>query len=106
MSQIDEIDNPYIPGFEEYIHQKTIDGSSCTYDIVPESEGRVRRKCSMDEIAILRTVRINDTATEKQLAYHLGKSEDEMKALISTLMKDGILERCTVNGIDSWYPLT
>ena len=106
MSNLNDIENQNFFDYNEYIRQKEIGGFDCTYDIVPESERRVRRKCSMDEIAILRTIRWNYTATEKQLADKLGKSEDEVKALIATLIKDGVLERYNINGKVSWHPLT
>jgi len=100
MTNTQEIEN--IPNYEEYIRQKAIGGFSCTYDIIPESVGKKRRKCSMDEIAVLRTVRTHDTATEKQLADILGKSEEEVKALITTLMRDRMLERNNYRGQDYW----
>ena len=100
MSSLKDIEN--IPNYEEYIRQKAIGGFSCTYDIIPESVGRKRRICSMDEIAVLRTVRTHDTATEKQLADILGKSEEEVKALIATLMKEGLLKRNNDYKQDYW----
>ena len=106
MSTLQDIENQNLFDYNEYIRQKEIGGFNCTYDIIPESKRRVRRKCSMDEIAILRTIRWDYTATEKQLADKLGKSEEKVKSLIATLMKDGMLERCTINGIESWNPLT
>ena len=56
----------------------------------------------MDEIAILRTVRIHGTETETQIAVRLGKPEGEVKALIATLMKDRFLERNNYRGQDYW----
>ena len=106
MSNLNDMGKQNFFDYNEYIRQKEIGGFDCTYDIVPESERRVRRKCSMDEIAILRTIRWNYTATEKQLADKLGMSEDEVKALIATLMKDGMLEHHIINGKDDWNPLT
>lgn len=100
MSNIDNIEN--IPNYEEYIRQKAIGGFLCTYDIVPGSAERKRRQCSMDEIAILRTVRMHDTASEQQIADLIGKSEDDVKALIVTLIKDRMLERNNFRGQDYW----
>lgn len=56
----------------------------------------------MDEIAILRTVRQFDTETEEQIAVRLGKSEEEVKSLIATLIKDRFLERNNFRGQDYW----
>lgn len=99
MTHTQEIEN--IPN-EEYIRQKEIGGFDCTYDIIPESAKRERRKCNMDEIAILRTVLKHDTETEKQIAIRLGKSEAEVKSLIATLIKDRFLERNNYRGQDYW----
>ena len=97
-----DIEKPIIPNYEEYIRQKEIGGFACTYDIIPGSAERERRKCNMDEIAILRTVRTLDTATEKQIANLIGKSEEEVKSLIATLIKDRFLERNNYRGQDYW----
>lgn len=91
-----------IPNYEEYIRQKEIGGFACTYDIIPGSAERERRKCNMDEIAILRTVRTHDTATEKQIANLIGMSEEKVKSLIATLVKDRFLERNHYRGQDYW----
>ncbi len=102
MAKTNDIENRYIPNYEEYIRQKEIGGFACTYDIIPESAERKRRKCNKDEIAILRTVRQYDTETEKQIAIRLGKSEAEVKSLIATLIKDRFLERNNYRGQDYW----
>ena len=100
MTQKQEIEK--IPNYEEYIRQKEIGGFACTYDIIPGSAERKRRKCSMDEIAVLRTVRQYATETEKQIAIRLGKSEAEVKSLIATLIKDRFLKRNNYRGQDYW----
>ena len=97
-----DIEKPIIPNYEEYILQKEIGGFACTYDIIPGSAERERRKCNMDEIAILRTVRTHDTATEKQIANLIGMSEEKVKSLIATLVKDSFLERNHYRGQDYW----
>ena len=100
MTHTQEIEN--IPNYEGYIRQKEIGGFACTYDIIPGSTERERRKCNMDEIAVLRTVRQYDTETGKQIAIRLGKSEAEVKSLIATLIKDRFLERNNYRGQDYW----
>ena len=102
MAKTNDIENRYIPNYEEYIRQKEIGGFACTYDIIPGSAERKRRKCNKDEIAILRTVRQYDTETEKQIAIRLGKSEAEVKSIIATLIKDRFLERNNYRGQDYW----
>ena len=102
MSTPQDIDNMSNPNYEEYIHEKAIGGFSCTYDIISRSKGGKRRECSMDEIAILRTVRQHYKDTEKQLADRLGKSEGEVKTLIANLIKDGRLQRMNYDGQDYW----
>ena len=92
MTNTQEIEN--IPNYEEYIRQKEIGGFACTYDIIPGSADRERRKCNKDEIAIFET--------EKQIAIRLGKSEAEVKSLIATLIKDRFLERNNYRGQDYW----
>ena len=91
-----------IPNLEEYIRQKSIGGFACTYDVVQGSAKRKRKPCSMDEIAVLRTIRLHDTETEKQIATRLGKPEIEVKAIFSTLIKDGKLRRSNFNGHHYW----
>ena len=100
MAKTNDIEN--IPNYEEYIRQKEIGGFVCTYDIIPRSAERERRKCNMDEIVVLRTVRQYDTETEKQIAIRLGKSEEEVKSLIATLIKDRFLECNNYRGQDYW----
>ena len=100
MAKTNDIEN--IPNYEEYVRQKEIGGFNCTYDIIPGSAERKRRKCSMDEIAILRTVWKYDTETEAQIAVRLGKPEEEVKSLIATLIKDKFLERNNYRGQDYW----
>lgn len=95
-------DIEHIPNYEEFIRQQEIGGFACTYDIIPGSAERKRRRCNKDEIAILRTVRQYDTETEKQIATRLGKSEAEVKSLIATLIKDRFLERNNYRGQDYW----
>ena len=95
-------ETPIIPHYEEYIRQKEVGGFACTYDIIPGSAKRERRKCNMDEIAILRTVRTHDTATEKQIANFIGMSEEKVKSLIAALIKDKFLERNNFRGQDYW----
>ena len=56
----------------------------------------------MDEIAILRTVRLHDKETEKQIADRIGKPESKVKELFATLIKDGKLKRSTFKGQDYW----
>lgn len=102
MSIPQDIEKPIIPNYEEYIHQKDIGSFTCSYDIIPGSAERKRRKCNMDEIAILRIVRTHDTATEKQIAKLIGMSEEKVKTLISTLTKDKFLERNNYRGQDYW----
>lgn len=102
MSIPPDTEKPIILNYEEYIRQKDIGGFTCSYDIIPGSAERKRRKCNMDEIAILRTVRTHDTATEKQIAKLIGMSEKKVKTLISTLIKDKFLERNNYREQDYW----
>lgn len=102
MTTPQDIEKPFIPEFEEYIRQKSIGGFTSTYDIVSGSAERKRRKHTQDEIAILRTIRTHDTATEKQIAGIIGKSEETVKTLIATLIKENTLERNSINGQNYW----
>lgn len=102
MSIPPDTEKPIILNYEEYIRQKDVGGFTCSYDIIPGSAERKRRKCNMDEIAILRTVRTHDTATEKQIAKLIGMSEKKVKTLISTLIKDKFLERNNYREQDYW----
>ena len=47
----------------------------------------------MEEIAILRVVLSNPTATQKQMAAEIGKSERTVKSITVTLQEKGILQR-------------
>ena len=97
-----DIEKEIIPNYEEYVLQKAIGGFSCTYDIVHGSAERKKRQCSMDEIAILRTIRLHDTENAQQIANRLGKPEGEVKALFAALIRDGMLKHSAFNGQAYW----
>lgn len=51
------------------------------------------KNCTLEEIAILRVVLSNPTATQKQIAAEIGKSERTVKSITVTLQEKGILQR-------------
>lgn len=51
------------------------------------------KNCTLEEIAILRIVLSNPTATQKQMAAEIGKSERTVKSITVTLQEKGILQR-------------
>lgn len=51
------------------------------------------KNCTLEEIAILRVVLSNPTATQKQMAAEIGKSERTVKSITVTLQEKGILQR-------------
>ncbi|MDO4959645.1 MAG: Fic family protein [Prevotellaceae bacterium] len=54
------------------------------------------KKCTLEEIAVLRIVQRNPTATQKEIAAEIGKSERTVKTITVNLQEKGILQR--VNG--------
>ena len=49
--------------------------------------------CTLEEIAVLRVVQTNPTATQKQMAAKIGKSERTVKSITVSLQEKGILRR-------------
>lgn len=54
------------------------------------------KKCTLEEAAVLRIVQKNPTATQKEIAVEIGKSERTVKTITVNLQEKGILQR--VNG--------
>lgn len=54
------------------------------------------KNCTLGEVAVLRIVQKNLTATQKEIAVEIGKSERTVKTITVNLQKEGILQR--VNG--------
>ncbi len=54
------------------------------------------KKCTLEEAAVLRLVQRNPTATQKEIAAEIGKSERTVKTITVHLQEKGILKR--VNG--------
>ena len=51
------------------------------------------KSCTLEEIAVLRVVQTNPTATQKQMAATIGKSERTVKSITVSLQEKGILRR-------------
>lgn len=51
------------------------------------------KSCTLEEVAVLRVVQANPTATQKQMAAEIGKSERTVKSITVTLQEKGILQR-------------
>lgn len=49
--------------------------------------------CTLEEVAVLRVVQANPTATQKQMAAEIGKSERTVKSITVTLQEKGLLQR-------------
>ena len=49
--------------------------------------------CTLEEVAVLRVVLLKPTATQKEIAAEIGKSERTVKSLTVTLQEKGILKR-------------
>lgn len=49
--------------------------------------------CTLDEIALLRFLQVNPTATQVEIAKHIGKSERTVKRMTPALITKGMLER-------------
>jgi predicted HTH transcriptional regulator len=97
-----DIENPYIPEFEEYTRQKAIGGFSCTYDIKLGTQSAIQsanaalsksNNCTLEETAVLQIIRANPRATQKQIAEVIGKSERTIKTITVNLTQKGLLVR-------------
>lgn len=60
------------------------------------------KNCTLEEIAILRIVLSNPTATQKQMAAEIGKSERTVKSITVTLQEKGILQRVGGKRAGKW----
>lgn len=49
--------------------------------------------CSLDELALLKFLKANPSATQKDIAEHIGKSERTVKRMTPLLIEHGLLER-------------
>lgn len=49
--------------------------------------------CTLDEIALLRFLQANPTATQVEIAKNIGKSERTIKRMTPALITKGMLER-------------
>ena len=54
------------------------------------------KNCTLEEAAVLRIVQKNPTATQKEIAAEIGKSERTVKSITVNLQEKGVLQR--VNG--------
>ena len=51
------------------------------------------KNCTLEEMAVLRVVQQNPSATQKQIAEFIGKSERTVKTLTVRLIGEGIIVR-------------
>jgi predicted HTH transcriptional regulator len=51
------------------------------------------KNCTLEEVAVLRVIQQNPTATQKQIAQEIGKSERTVKTLTVRLTEQGIIVR-------------
>ena len=59
------------------------------------------KNCTLEEIAVLRVIQQNPSATQKHIANEIGKSERTVKSITARLTEQGILRR--VNGKRNGY---
>ncbi len=60
------------------------------------------KNCTLEEAALLRIVQKNPTATQKEIAVKIGKSERTVKTLTVNLQEKGILQRVNGKRNGSW----
>lgn len=63
---------------------------------MPDELSSKCKSCTLEEIAVLRIVQENPSATQKDIAAQIGKSERKVKSITIALQEKGILRR--VNG--------
>lgn len=59
------------------------------------------KNCTLEEVAVLRIVQQKPTATQKEIATEIGKSERTVKSITASLQKKNILQR--INGKRNGY---
>ena len=59
------------------------------------------KNCTLEEVALLRIVQKNPSATQKEIALEIGKSERTVKSITIALQEKNILRR--VNGKRNGY---
>ncbi len=60
------------------------------------------KNCTLEEAAVLRIVQKNPTATQKEIAAEIGKSERTVKTITVNLQEKGILQRVNGKRNGSW----
>ena len=58
------------------------------------------KNCTLEEIAVLRVIQSNPSATQKQVAKEIGKSERTVKSITARLTERGIIKRSKGKGSD------
>ncbi len=64
------------------------------------------KNCTLEELAVLRVVQLKPTATQKEIASDIGKSERTVKTLTVTLQGKGILKRIGGKRDGKWEIIT
>lgn len=64
------------------------------------------KNCTLEEMAVLRVVQLKPTATQKEIASDIGKSERTVKTLTVTLQGKGILKRTGGKRDGKWEIIT
>lgn len=81
-------------------------GSDKPQDVVQSAKGGEQlppkcKNCTLEEVALLRIVQKNPSATQKKIALEIGKSERTVKSITIALQEKNILRR--VNGKRNGY---
>lgn len=77
---------------------ETSDNVQSAKDVVQSANSALNlpskcKTCTLEEVAVLRVVQANPTATQKQMAAEIGKSERTVKSITVTLQEKGLLQR-------------
>ena len=51
------------------------------------------KSCTLEEVAVLRIIQVKPTATQKEMAKGIGKSERTVKSITVALQEKGVLQR-------------
>lgn len=77
---------------------ETSDSGQSARDMVQSANSALNlpskcKSCTLEEVAVLRVVQAKPTATQKEMAAEIGKSERTVKSITVTLQEKGILQR-------------
>ena len=80
---------------------QTVQSANSALYLLPKGQN-----CTLEEVAVLRVVQMKPTATQKEIAAEIGKSERTVKSLTIALQEKGVLKRVGSKRDGRWEIIT